>query len=179
MTRAWMTEHRDSWCRKGWNWCTTWSFAKALLATIATCCLGHGCESRRTSTLQTGSIWNSASHPESKITKSQILGCHAPKAIWSCQSKPVILYPDLHSSRHHNRAATASLGSPTVEIEYWVRYHWHIADTWTNDDRWSHPDFTYLSLKLTMCAYGKWMTEKHDWFDYDKRLRIGKGCKDD
>lgn len=48
MTRAWVTVSRHYWSRKSHNLHTTYSCAKALLATNATCFSSRSCESRRT-----------------------------------------------------------------------------------------------------------------------------------
>lgn len=69
MNRIWVTKRRVSQIRERHNWCTRWSWAKALLTMTAICSLSRSCEFKRTSRLHIRSIWDCVTPSKNKDHK--------------------------------------------------------------------------------------------------------------
>lgn len=113
--RLCMTIWKASWFRNGWNPCTRWSCAKALLAKATTCFLSRNSESKKTSRLCTTLERTSATLSKSIDRKSLDLGgLNFHRHFDFGRIEP----------EHWNRTSTASCRWPGLKDI--LGYHWHI-----------------------------------------------------
>lgn len=140
-----MAERRESWSRKVCNWHIARSCAKALKQELQV--------QEDPPRFIPGLSGVVPAHPESKKTKSRIPEPYIPKAIRCYQGSGEACWPPSRPTQHPRpkKASTASLGSPSVEIQSWVSSAFniqYIACGYIRDSRLIPLNFTPQVLPL-------------------------------